>query len=133
MPREDITHASSIYTMTRFVGGNIGYAVTATLVANGIQIHRSYLVEHVSSLNPQYLAFQQGAASYIYGHGFDPVTAHAKAAALASGLVNRQAAMMAYNDAAWALGLMFVATIPLVLLLPGRAKTDLKTGELVAE
>ena len=39
---------------------------------------------------------------------------------LLNGMINRQAAMMAYNDVSWVLGLLFLATIPLALLLPGR-------------
>ena len=34
--KKDMTEASSIYTMTRAVGGNIGYALVATLIA-GVQ------------------------------------------------------------------------------------------------
>lgn len=130
---KDITHAASLYTTTRFVGGNIGYAVTATLVANGMQVHRSYLVEHVSNLNTKYLALQQGATGYVFGHGVGMVDAQHKATALVNGVVDRQAAMMSYNDASWVLGLLFLATIPLLLLLPGRPHTELKTGELAAE
>ncbi|MEJ2041386.1 MAG: hypothetical protein P8X55_21030, partial [Desulfosarcinaceae bacterium] len=40
--------------------------------------------------------------------------------ALLNELVNRQAAMMAYNDVSWILGLLFLFTIPLALMLPSR-------------
>lgn len=40
--------------------------------------------------------------------------------ALVNSLINRQAAMMAYNDVSWILGLLFLATIPLALFLPSR-------------
>jgi hypothetical protein len=35
-------------------------------------------------------------------------------------VINRQAAMMAYNDVSWVLGILFLVTIPLALLLPSR-------------
>jgi hypothetical protein len=52
----------------------------------------------------------------------DPLRASKTALAIADHIVNRQAAMMAYNDTAATLGLMFLAMSPLVLLLPGRLK-----------
>jgi hypothetical protein len=42
--------------------------------------------------------------------------------ALLNLLVNRQASMMAYNDVSWVLGLLFLATLPLALLLPSRRR-----------
>ena len=44
IPRADMTDASSLYTLARRIGGNIGYALVATLVARGQQIHRVQLV-----------------------------------------------------------------------------------------
>jgi len=35
-------------------------------------------------------------------------------------LVNRQAAILAYNDLAWLFGIMFLATLPLLFFLPRR-------------
>ena len=39
-------------------------------------------------------------------------------------MVNRQATMLAYNDTAAVLGITLLATIPLLLLLPGRASQE---------
>jgi hypothetical protein len=57
--------------------------------------------------------------------------AHAKQALL-NGVVNRQATMMAYNDVSWILGLMFLATIPFALLLPGRRRISLAQKHIKA-
>lgn len=120
VPREDVTHATSIYTLARTVGGNIGYAIIATLIANGTQLHRGTLVAHVNPYNPQYLAFHAGAASELARSGLGTVAADQTAIALADALVNRQAAMLAFNGTFWWLGFFFLLVIPLVFLLPSR-------------
>ena len=48
-------------------------------------------------------------------------------------LVSRQAAMMAYNDVAWIMGLMFLATLPMALLLPGRKKIAQQQKAMTAD
>jgi MFS transporter, DHA2 family, multidrug resistance protein len=48
IPRTDMTGASSLYTLARRIGGNIGYALVATLVARIQQIHRVQMVSHIT-------------------------------------------------------------------------------------
>jgi DHA2 family multidrug resistance protein len=124
IPKADMTEASSIYTLARTVGGNIGYAVTATLVANSTQIHRAFLVQNISAANPVYLRFHAAATAGLAARGLDPVAAARAANALADGLLNRQAAMLAYNDTSLTMGILLAATLPLLLLLPGRAQAQ---------
>ncbi|GKT30740.1 DHA2 family efflux MFS transporter permease subunit, partial [Aduncisulcus paluster] len=47
MEKANITDASSIYTLGRRIGGNIGYALVAVLLDRKIQIHTSFLMENV--------------------------------------------------------------------------------------
>lgn len=118
--RIDMTDASSLYTLARRIGGNIGYALVATLVARGQQIHRIQLVSHISPYNPNLADFQHHAANIMAHAGLNPAAVEQGGQALINAIVNRQAAMMAYNDVSWILGVLFVATIPLALLLPSR-------------
>jgi len=121
VPRPDMTDASSLYTLARRVGGNIGYALAATMVARGQQIHRSYLVGHINPFSPIYVEFSRKAAKVL---GHTGLNAHAQqhaVCALADRIVNMQSTMLAYNKLSWVFGLMFLSTIPLVLLLPGRS------------
>jgi DHA2 family multidrug resistance protein len=118
--RTDMTDASSIYTLARRIGGNIGYALVATLVSRGQQIHRVQLTAHLTPYNPNLADFQHRVADLLTQAGLSPaMLPHAKLALL-NALVNREATMMAYNDVSWILGFMFVATIPFAFLLPGR-------------
>jgi DHA2 family multidrug resistance protein len=120
--RSDMTDASSIYTLARRVGGNIGYALVATLIAHRQQFHRVRLTEHLTPFEPSVSAFREAAGAHLAAAGATAHAAGAGALGLLDGLVNRQATMMAYNDASIVLGLLLVLTIPLILLLPSRRK-----------
>jgi DHA2 family multidrug resistance protein len=122
IPRTDMTDASSLYTLSRRVGGNIGYALVATLVARGQQIHRVQLVAHVTPYNPNLADYQRQAAGLFNHMGLNPAALQHAGKALLDVVVNRQAAMMAYNDVSWTLGLLFLAIIPFALMLPSRRR-----------
>jgi MFS transporter, DHA2 family, multidrug resistance protein len=122
VPRADMTDASSLYTLARRVGGNIGYALVATLVARGQQIHRVQMVSHITPYNPNLADFQHYAAALLDPSGLGAGGSQHTGQALLNVMVNRQATMMAYNDVSWILGLLFLATIPLAFLLPNRRK-----------
>jgi DHA2 family multidrug resistance protein len=128
IPREDMTAASSLYTLARRVGGNMGYALVATLVDRRSQLHRANLVPNITNLSPLYPNLQAGLTSYLLGRGFDPVTAHQKALALIDTTVNRQAAMLAYNDISWFFAIIFLAALPLLLFLPRRRISTYQRG-----
>ena len=118
--REDMTAATSLYTLSRRVGGNIGYALVATLVDRFSAAHRGHLIEHISPLNPAYLSYHAHLTERLVQGGGDPVAAPHRALALVNVEVNRQAAILAYNDLAWVFGTMFLATLPLLFLLSRR-------------
>jgi DHA2 family multidrug resistance protein len=118
--RSDMTDASSFYTLTRRVGGNIGYALVATIIARRTQFHRVRLVEHVSPLSLAFRHYQSSATTLLAHRGLSLHGAAHSALALINHLVNRQATMLAYNDTSWVMGVMFLASLPLVLWLPGR-------------
>ncbi|HXH09095.1 MAG TPA: DHA2 family efflux MFS transporter permease subunit [Alphaproteobacteria bacterium] len=120
IPREDMTAATSLYTLARRVGGNIGYALVATLVERFSAAHRGHLIEHISPLNPTYLSHHGHLIDRLVHGGGDPVTAPHRALSLINSEVNRQAAILAYNDLAWLFGMMFLSTLPFLFLLSRR-------------
>ncbi|MCB2154002.1 DHA2 family efflux MFS transporter permease subunit [bacterium] len=119
--REDMTDASGIYTLSRRVGGNIGYALIATLVARGQQIHRTTLVSHITDFNPNFMAFKQHLAAGLAHAGVAPGLIPRATMGYTDFMVHRHATMLAYNDASLITGLLFLITVPLVFLIPGRA------------
>jgi DHA2 family multidrug resistance protein len=120
--REDMTAATSLYTLARRVGGNLGYALVATLVERFSVIHQAHLSTHISNLNSVYSSYYATLVARLTRQTGDPVAAQDKALALVDSLVHRQAAMLAYNDLAWLFGIMFLATLPLLFFLPRRQR-----------
>ena len=124
IPREQMTHGTSIYTLARLVGGNIGYAMVATLVADFTQVHRAALVKNITAFNPAYLSFHSGAAAGLTAYGMNPAAASQTANALINYTLNQQAAIMAYNDTTFVTGVLLIFVIPLVFLFPGHLRSN---------
>ena len=122
--REEMTAATSLYTVARRVGGNLGYALVATLVERYSIIHQAHLSTHINNLNSAYSSYYATLAARLLRQTGDPVAAQSKALALVDNLVNRQAAILAYNDLAWLFGIMFLATFPLLVFLPRRRRAQ---------
>ncbi|WP_022664026.1 DHA2 family efflux MFS transporter permease subunit [Desulfospira joergensenii] len=109
--RTDMIHATSFYTLSRRIGGNIGYAVVATLVARGQQVHRADLVAHVTPYNPNLSGYLHQLSGHLSGQG---------AMAFVDRVIIQQATMLAYNDVSMIFGLLFLAVLPFVFLLPSQ-------------
>ena len=118
VPIRSLTAATSLYTLGRRVGGNIGYAFVASQVQHRAAFHRARLVDHVTpydaSTNQMLDGLTGGLAS---GPGLAPGTAENSALKMLDGTVNRHAAMLAYNDVFWLMGMLFIFTIPFLLML----------------
>jgi MFS transporter, DHA2 family, multidrug resistance protein len=119
--REDMTAATSLYTLARRVGGNIGYALVATLLERFSISHRTHLVPHVSSFNSRFHDYHAALTDRLSTQTGDPIAAESQALALVDAEVNRQATMLAYNDIASLFGLMFLCTLPMLFLLSRRS------------
>ena len=130
VPRPDMTDASSFYTLARRVGGNIGYALTATWVARGVQIHRTHLVAHVAVGSQTLTAYAKSGAALLAHAGMGTASAPQVSMALTNAMVNRQATMLAYNDVSWLFGILFLCTIPMAFYLPSRSVLKTQTDRM---
>jgi DHA2 family multidrug resistance protein len=116
--REEMTASTSLYTLARRIGGNLGYGLVATLIDHFSTVHNAHLSARISNLNPAYPAYYATLAARLARETGDPVAAQGKALMLIDNLVHRQASMMAYNNLAWIFGFMFLLTLPLLYLFP---------------
>jgi DHA2 family multidrug resistance protein len=120
VPREHLTEASGLYTLARRVGGNIGYALLATIVARRAQFHRVHLVGQLSATNPAFAQAHTTLTTLLSQRGVPPASAPQTALGVLNRLVDQQAGIMAYNDAAWFVAVILLASLPLLLIFPGR-------------
>jgi DHA2 family multidrug resistance protein len=115
-----LTAASSLYTLFRRIGGNIGYALVASQVAHRAAFHRARLLDHLTPYDTATAQAFDGLTGRLTGSGVPPGVAEDSALKLLNGTVNRHATMMAYNDIFWMMGMLFVVSLPFLVLLSGR-------------
>ena len=117
LPREDVGAGSGFYNLTRQLGGSLGIAVLTLALDHQRAVHRAHLVEALTPTDPRLqerlreLQFWLGSLS---GRGDSPPE---QALQILSQQVDQQAALLAYGDVFRLVGLLFLAVIPLVLLL----------------
>lgn len=120
----ETTAAASIYDLGRVIGGNMGFALLATLVERRSATHRVGLVGYVNEFNGAFVEYHGNLVDILVGQRIDPATAHAKAYAILDHVVNQQATMLAYNDTFWFMMIIFWGILPLVWILPGKLKSQ---------
>jgi len=115
--REEMGNATGMYNLLRNIGGSVGIAIAATLIARFSQFYQNSLVGHINPYSPQTQARLAGLKNPAMLGGIDPATAGKVSLAALYGVVRRQAGILAYNHIFWIVGLVFLAVIPLLMLL----------------
>jgi DHA2 family multidrug resistance protein len=117
IPRERMGNATSLFNLMRNIGGSVGIAMTGTLLARHNQALTSVFGANVTPYDAaSQRAFGQLRSAFMAG-GADGVTATSRAYAALFGMVQRQATMVSFVGIFQMLGVLFVALIPLVLLM----------------
>jgi MFS transporter, DHA2 family, multidrug resistance protein len=88
-----------------------------TMLARNQQKHINVLGGHVTPYDPTSQSMLAQMTAALQARGADLVTATRQAQAAVWGMVQQQAAMMAYRDVFILLAAMFLLLIPLVLLM----------------
>jgi DHA2 family multidrug resistance protein len=95
----------------------VGIAIMTTFLARRTQLHHNHLVENVTLGSLQTLRLLQGLRANFYLHGAYSVTASRKALAALYGMVQQHASMLAFVEAFWVMGVVFLLMIPFLTLL----------------
>ena len=114
---EKMGNATSIFNLMRNIGGSVGIAIMTTFLARRTQLHQNHLVANVRAGDPQTLRLLQGLRAHFHGQGADSVTAARKALGAVYGMVQQHAAMLAFVEAFWVMGVVFLLMIPFLPLL----------------
>ena len=78
---------------------------------------QNHLVANVTPGNLKTLMMLRGMQANFYAHGADAVTASRKSLAALNGLVQEHASMLAFVEAFWLMGVVFLLMIPFLPLL----------------
>jgi MFS transporter, DHA2 family, multidrug resistance protein len=125
IPRRKMQNASSMFSLMFQLGGSLGTAIVITLLDHKITTASANLVRYASVYNPAFMHWWQTFQAGFVARGSDPTTAHMQALAALHALINQQAAVIAFEYAFGAIGVMFFLCLPLVALMRrGRAEVD---------
>lgn len=114
---EEMGNATSIFNLMRNIGGSVGIAIMTTFLARRSQVHQNHLAANVTAGSPQTQRLLEGLKANFHMHGADSVTASRKAIGAIYGMVQQHAAMLAFIEAFWLMGVVFLLMLPFVALL----------------
>jgi DHA2 family multidrug resistance protein len=117
VPRKDVASATAFFNLTRQLGGSIGVAMLSTVLDHRVAFHRSALVSHLVSNDPNTLERVNALTRMFQARGGSEVEAHASALAMLQNMVMRQASILSFNDTFWVTAMLVLAFLPLVFLL----------------
>jgi MFS transporter, DHA2 family, multidrug resistance protein len=120
IPREQMGYASSLFSMTRNIGGSIGTSVLTTMMVRKQQVLQSYLTEHVTVFDAWRMtgAPVRMPGSLHFNYINQLVTGQKQGLAMLYGAVQAQATMISLNEIYHMLSLIYVVAIAGVVLLP---------------
>jgi DHA2 family multidrug resistance protein len=118
LPRDKNNAASGLMNLARNIGGSVGISVVTTTLDRRTQYHQSRLSSHLSASNPSLQKMLAGMARTIGERGGSSAAdAMHKAYGILQNTLFRQAAMLAYIDCFWILGVAILAMVPLAFLM----------------
>lgn len=117
IPKEEMGNATGMFNLLRNMGGSVGIAISATLLARFSQLYQNVLVQHVNPYNLQAQHRLSLLGRAAAAKGYDSVSAHKASLAWTYGQVQRQAGMLSYNHIFWVLSICFLLVIPFLLFL----------------
>jgi len=109
VPREQMAGATGVYTLVRQLGGSLGIAILELLLQRKEDLAYATLAGSVTLANPN-------VASMVGGHA----TVAPSSAAQLMGIVQSNAAVLSYDYLLQLCAIVFLISIPTVLLLSGK-------------
>jgi DHA2 family multidrug resistance protein len=115
--RDRMQNATGVYNLMRQLGGSLGTAIVIAIWNHRLAIASSNLVGYASPYNPAFAERWRTLQAGFMARGSDAATAAQQALATLETMIQRQAATIAFNYTFAVIAVLFVACLPLVLLL----------------
>jgi DHA2 family multidrug resistance protein len=117
IPKQELGNATSIFNLMRNLGGGIGIASVATMLSRNTQTQYNIMGAHVSAFDMHTRMLLDQIRTGLMSRGIDFATATNAAYAQLSGIVSKQAVMVAFVQLFRILALVFAIVVPLVFLM----------------
>jgi len=120
---KDLAQGTGMFNLMRQLGGSLGIAVMATLLARFVSAEKAVLIEHVGANDPETLSRLALITRGLISRGINPMTAQQQALAILDRQVSVQSSMLAFSKIYLYSGLVLIFGLPLLLLFrTGRAR-----------
>jgi MFS transporter, DHA2 family, multidrug resistance protein len=118
--KPEMGNGSAIFNLLRNLGGSFGVAFITTMLSRRTQFHQHHLAEGFSIFDFKLQQAQPTIQQFLQGAGIEGTTARQGSLETIYRLLQRQAAMLAFNDVFWLLSLFFLGLIPFIVLIRRR-------------
>jgi DHA2 family multidrug resistance protein len=112
-----LTAAAGLYNVARQVAASVGIALAATLLTRSETLYHAMLTEYVTEFSDIASDSLKQLISFLMSQGADVGGAGMQALKLLDGTITRQASMLAYNYVSLLICLLYLFSIPLVVLV----------------
>ena len=130
LPRERVNYATGLFNLARNIGGSSGIAAITTILARRAQYHQSILVSHLTPYDSAYRDALQRTAAVFRAGGASSADAAGQAQGAIYGTLLKQSSMLAFSDAFFIMGILFLVIVPLMFLIK---KTPPPKGPIMVE
>ncbi|MFH0789603.1 MAG: DHA2 family efflux MFS transporter permease subunit [Pseudomonadota bacterium] len=127
IPKPQMGNGSAIFNLLRNLGGSFGVAFITTLLSRRTQFHQSHLIEGFSIYDFKLQQALPSLQGFLQGRGVEGTTAKQGALEILYGLLQKQAAMLAFNDVFYLLFIFFLCLVPLIWVI--RRSATVMIGE----
>jgi MFS transporter, DHA2 family, multidrug resistance protein len=117
IPREKNNQVSSMMNFVRNIGGSIGIAVVSTMVTRETQTRQTYLAGRMQNGNPAFRQMIAGLTASLHKSGMSMFEANRQAYGRLTGMLEQQAAALAFKDVISVLAIVVFCLIPLAFVM----------------
>lgn len=117
IPKYEMGNATSIFNVMRNIGGSIGISMVSTMYSRATQTNTNIFGANVNSASGAAQSMFEGARAMFMSKGMDAATATRQAYASIFGMVQQQAAMVAFVREFRFLAILFLCCVPLILIM----------------
>jgi len=122
LPAKDMPQGTALNNMMRQLGGSFGISIINTYAARRFASHRTDMVSHITAANQLAVDRINIYAANFHQKGIDWLDAREKAMKMIDMIVVRQSTLLSYLDSYQLIGLFFIFTLPLLLLVIKKPK-----------
>jgi MFS transporter, DHA2 family, multidrug resistance protein len=117
VPKDRTNYAAGLFNLARNIGGSSGIATITTMLARRSQYHQQVLTAHMTPYDLPYRTALERTTQLLYARGYSLPDAGARAHGMLYGSLVRQASMLSFADTFWLVAVLFLAIVPLMLLM----------------